>query len=134
MQPERVISMITRVRPSLLGKINERQVLRVLQAHGPLSRAAVARHLGLSAPTVSKAVASLLRSGLLEEGDAPEQTLGRPATRLRLATRTAQVLGVVIDAEQCRVVAAGLDGRLHADRQRTVPTPDSYEGLLDALA
>jgi N-acetylglucosamine repressor len=128
------MSTVTRIQPSLLGKINERQVLRALQAHGPLSRAEVARQLGLSAPTVSKAVASLLRCGLLEEGDAPEQTLGRPATRLRLATRTAQVLGVVIDAEQCRVVTAGLDGKLHDGPPRLVPTPDSYDALLDALA
>jgi N-acetylglucosamine repressor len=127
------MSTASRVQPSLLGKINERQVLRVLQTHGPLSRAEVARRLGLSAPTVSKAVASLLRAGLLEESEAPEQTLGRPATRLRLATQTAQVLGIVIDADQCRVVPAGLDGKLREDRQRAIRTPNSYEKLLEAL-
>jgi N-acetylglucosamine repressor len=127
------MSTASRIRPSLLGKINERQVLRLLQAHGPLSRAEVARRLGLSAPTVSKAVASLLRSGFLEEGDAPEQALGRPAARLRLATQTAQVLGIVIDAEQCRLVPAGLDGRLREDQQRSLPTPASYAELIDAL-
>lgn len=125
--------MITRIQPSLLGKINERQVLRVLQTHGPQSRAEVARRLGLSAPTVSKAVASLLRSGLLEESEVPYQTLGRPALKLRLATQTAQVLGIVIDADQCRLVAAGLDGKLREEQQRAIATPDSYEPLLEAL-
>src|SRR5439155_11110824 len=123
---------ITTIRPALVGKLNERQVLRLLRTRGPLSRAEVARESGLSPPTVSKAVASLLRAGLLEEADAPELARGRPAPRLRLATTSAQVLGIAIDAGHCDVVSAGLDGELHADR-RTVPTPQTYPELLDAL-
>lgn len=122
------------IQPTLLGKLNERQILRALQAHGPLSRAEVARRLGLSAPTVSKAVASLLDAGLLEESEAARQPLGRPAAQLRLATQTAQVLGIVIDVAHCQVVAAGLDGQLRSERQRRFPTPDTYPQLLDALA
>ena len=53
-----MISAITTIRPALVGKLNERQVLRVIQSRGQLSRAEVARESGLSAPTVSKAVAS----------------------------------------------------------------------------
>ncbi|HEX4611707.1 MAG TPA: ROK family transcriptional regulator [Urbifossiella sp.] len=126
------MSAITTIRPSLVGRLNERQVLRVIQNRGPLSRAEVARECGLSPPTVSKAVASLLKSGLLEEADAPEPARGRPAPRLRLASATAQVLGVSIDSGHCEVVSAGLDGELHADLM-AVPTPASYPALLDGL-
>lgn len=122
------------IQPTLLSKINERQVLRAIQARGPMSRAEVARHSGISAPTASKAVESLLRAGLLEEGDAPELARGRPAKRLRLATETAQVLGLVIDAERCRMVAAGLDGELHEERRVQFETPTSYEELIDQAA
>jgi predicted NBD/HSP70 family sugar kinase len=120
------------IRPAVVGKLNERRVLRLLQTRGPLSRAEVARESGLSAPTVSKAVASLLRSGLLEEADAPELARGRPAPKLRLATTSAQVLGVAIDAGHCEVVSAGLDGVLHGDTT-IVPTPATYPELLAAL-
>src|SRR5262245_28030451 len=113
---------ITTIRPAVVGKLNERQVLRLLQTRGPLSRAEVARESGLSAPTVSKAVASLLKAGLLEEADAPELARGRPAPKLRLATTSAQVLGVSIDAGHCELVSAGLDGTLH-NNTLTVPTP-----------
>ena len=65
--------------PQLLSQMNERSVLRLLQSTGPCSRADVTRQLGATAPTVSKAVASLLRSGLLEEFDAPSNGRGRPA-------------------------------------------------------
>ena len=114
--------MNARIEPSLLGRMSERRVLRILQSRGPLSRAEVARHAGLSAPAVSRAVASLLRSGLLEETEAAQQTGGRPAMRLRLASQAAQVLGLVIDADRCRLVAAGLDGCLR-DEPIDFPTP-----------
>jgi N-acetylglucosamine repressor len=116
----------------VVGKLNERRVLRLLQTRGPLSRAEVARGSGLSAPTVSKAVASLIQAKLLEEVDAPETARGRPAPKLRLATTSAQVLGVAIDAGHCEVVSAGLDGVLHGDTT-IVPTPTTYPELLDAL-
>jgi N-acetylglucosamine repressor len=127
-----VLSAFTTIRPALVGKLNERQVLRLIQSRGPLSRADVARESGLSAPTVSKAVASLLKAGLLEEADAAELARGRPAPRLRLATETAQVLGVVIDAGHCEVVSAGLDGIPH-NGARIVPTPAGYPELVAAL-
>src|SRR5947209_3418866 len=122
------------IQPTLLSKINERQVLRTLQDRGPLSRAELARHSGISAPTASKAVESLLRAGLVEEGEAPGLRRGRPARRLRLACETAQVLGLVIDAEQCRMVAAGLDGRLNDTRAVQFPTPSTYADLIEAAA
>ncbi|HTE17870.1 MAG TPA: ROK family transcriptional regulator [Armatimonadota bacterium] len=122
------------VQPALLSKMNERQVLRAIQSCGPLSRAEVARHSGISAPTASKAVEALLRAGLLEEGDPLCLSRGRPARKLRLASDTAQVLGLVIDAEQCRLVSAGLDGKLHDAREEQFATPSTYEALLHAAA
>jgi len=128
------VSQSSVVQPSLLSRMNERQVLRTIQARGPLSRAEVARHSGISAPTASKAVEALLRAGLLEEGDAPEAMRGRPARKLRLASERAQVLGLVIDADACRLVSAGLDGLLHEARTVSFPTPDTYEALLQTAA
>src|SRR3981081_3470088 len=89
------------IQPALLSKINERQVLRAIQAQGPLSRAEVARHSGISAPTASKAVESLLRAGFLEEGAAPDAARGRRARKLRLANARPQGLGPVIDDVEC---------------------------------
>jgi predicted NBD/HSP70 family sugar kinase len=127
------VTAILTVQPSLLGKINERHVLRILQQCGPLSRAEVARQTGLSPPTVSKAAISLLRTGLLEEYETPDNSRGRPAKKLRLACESTCVLGIVIDAETCQVVSAGLDGKLQADREVSFPTPDSYDQLLNVV-
>ena len=125
---------VATAQPQLLSQINERSVLRVLQSRGPCSRADVTRQLEVTAPTVSKAVASLLRSGLLEEFDVPRNGRGRPARQLRLASVSAQVLGFVIDAGECRVVSAGLDGCLDPESEVRFSTPDTYEALLDGVA
>ncbi len=116
-----------------LAKINQRHVLRVIRDQGPRSRADVVRHTGLSAPTVSKAAASLLKSSLLEEVKGNGVSVGRPAPKLRLATESVQVLGVVIDVNRCSVVASGLDGVLSDRRTRQVETPANYDDLLAAI-
>ncbi|NCX98784.1 MAG: ROK family transcriptional regulator [Planctomycetia bacterium] len=123
-----------RVESTLLRRINERRLLEVIQQQGPSSRAALTRASGLTAPTVSKAVDSLLKRGLLEELDPVVPALGRPGRLVRMAAETATVLGVVIDASICCVVATGLDGRVTEERTRRFPTPATYARLLDLLA
>ena len=122
-----------RVESTLLRRINERRLLEAIQRHGPSSRATLTRVSGLTAPTVSKAVSSLLERGLLEETAPPESALGRPGRLVRMAADTAAVLGVVIDAQVSCVVAAGLDGRVSERQTRRFATPATYAALLDAL-
>lgn len=110
-----------------------RQVLECLQAQGPLSRADLTRETGISAPTVSKAVVALLDSGLLEEGEAPENAVGRPGKRLQLASDSAQVVGVVLDAPECHLVIASLGGKIDDGQTRRFTTPGSYETLINVL-
>ena len=122
-----------RVESALLRRINERRLLEAIQRHGPSSRATLTRVSGLTAPTVSKAVESLLRRGLVEELDPLEQALGRPGRLVRMAAESAAVLGVVIDAATSCVVAAGLDGRVTEEQTRRFATPDTYDHLLTAI-
>ena len=120
-------------RPGLLRQMNERSVMRVLQQHGPCSRADMTRRLGVTAPTISKAVSSLLQGRLLEEFDTKQEGVGRPARQLRLATETAQVIGLVIDAQDCRLVSAGLDGHIQSNSLCVFETPKTYRGLISKV-
>jgi predicted NBD/HSP70 family sugar kinase len=122
-----------RIESTLLRRINERRLLEVIQQQGPSSRATLTRVSGLTAPTVSKAVDSLLKRGFVEELDPLEPALGRPGRLVRMAADTAAVLGVVIDARICCVVAAGLDGTVSEEQTRRFATPTSYAELLNAL-
>ncbi len=122
-----------RIESTLLRRINERRLLEVIQQQGPSSRATLTRVSGLTAPTVSKAVDSLLKRGFVEELDPLEQTLGRPGRLVRMAADSAAVLGVVIDVQTCCVVAAGLDGHVSEQQTRRLATPKTYVELLDAI-
>jgi predicted NBD/HSP70 family sugar kinase len=118
---------------NLTRHISKRSVIRVLQRHGPCSRADVTRRLNVTAPTVSKAVASLMQGNLVEEFEYKNNAIGRPAKRLRLATKTAQVLGLVLDATECRLVSAGIDGEVHPDSLLRFETPQTYDELISAV-
>jgi N-acetylglucosamine repressor len=122
-----------RVEPALLRRINERRLLEYLQINGPSSRARLRAISGLTAPTVSKVVDSLLQQGLLEETDPPRPAMGRPGRLVRMASAAALVLGVLIDADHCTIVVAGLDGRIDDDRTRRIATPATYEALIAVL-
>jgi len=121
------------LQPVLLSRLNERQVARALLKYGPSSRADLARFMGRTPPTVSKAVDSLLLSGHLEEIESAS-AFGRPAKRVTLASRHAQVLGLVIDAPSCRLVAAGMDGQIRSEDTCVFSTPDTYEELIRTAA
>jgi N-acetylglucosamine repressor len=122
-----------RVESALLRRINERRLLEAIQRHGPSSRAALTRVSGLTAPTVSKAVDSLLKRRLVEELEPVEQGLGRPGRLVRMAAASACVVGVVIDVGTCCVVATGLDGTVTEERTVRFATPAGYPALLDAV-
>ncbi|WP_425615978.1 ROK family protein [Anatilimnocola sp. NA78] len=129
---------------SLLRQLNTREVLTALQRHGPLSRAEIARHTGISGPTITRTVLDLLAGKLLEEGDLPPSVdpdtnlaklnsqrpaLGRPGKVLRLASAAVSVQGLVIGVQQCELTTAGLDGSWQVE-PKTFATPKRYNDLV----
>jgi len=81
------------IQPKLLASINERLVMQMIRDRGPLTRAEMSKSIGITFPTVNKAVSSLLESKLLEEMKDSSSGPGRPAKRLRLACEDSQVIG-----------------------------------------
>jgi predicted NBD/HSP70 family sugar kinase len=121
------------VQPQLLSRINEALVLRAIRQFGPSTRGELSQHMGVTFPTVAKAVGSLLDARLLEEFDDLTTGPGRPAKRLRLSKEKSQVVGVTVDGDTCEVAAAGFDGVLREDTKQSWPTPRSYGELLDGI-
>jgi N-acetylglucosamine repressor len=122
------------VQPQLLSRINESLVLRAIRQHGPSTRGELSQCMGVTFPTVAKAVGSLIDAQLLEEFDDAMTGPGRPAKRLRLSKEKSQVVGVTVDVQSCEVAAAGFDGVLRDGTRAAFPTPRSYEDLLTAVA
>lgn len=123
-----------RAQASLLRELNTREVLAALQRHGPLSRAEISRHTGISGPTITRTVVDLLAGQLVEE-DAWQQpvagqvVLGRPGKVLRLARAAVSVQGIVVGVSQCELTTAGLDGSLQS-AAKSFTTPRRYSDLV----
>ena len=126
----------TRIDTPLLRRMNERRMFDAVLVGGPLSRKAVGRATGMAAPTVTKTADSLLERGMLEEyADSPSapRKAGRPVRLLRLAATRSTVLGIVVDARHCTVVAAGIDGRHREEQTVRFTTPSTYRDVIAGL-
>lgn len=121
-------------RPDLLRRLNERRVLELVRTGGACSRADITRRTGISPPTVSRLVSSLLEAGVLEEFDVEESRIGRPSKQLRLSGARVQVLGAVVDVHETTLVAAALNGDIASESRQVFATPSSYRQTLRRLA
>jgi predicted NBD/HSP70 family sugar kinase len=102
--------------PSLLRAINERTILRFLRTQGAASRAQVARVSGLSKPTVSLALATLLRAGLVREVGRSSGGKGPGALLYELEPNAGCVVGIDVGRVWVRAAIADITGGIIARR------------------
>jgi predicted NBD/HSP70 family sugar kinase len=122
----------TKAVPALLRAMNERTVLETLRACGPISRAEVARQTGISRPTVSLVLRTLLEDGLVRE---TELETGRPhygAVYYEADPEAALVLGVDFGSRAVRVALCDLAGEVRAREE--MRSSGSVEERIDVLA
>jgi predicted NBD/HSP70 family sugar kinase len=105
---------LTRATPQLLKRLNERTVLEAIRASAPISRAEISRRVGISKPTVSLALRSLVNAGLVRE--APEGPDGPSygAVFYEPMPDAAFVLGLDLGSRFLRGAVADLAGRIRA--------------------
>jgi predicted NBD/HSP70 family sugar kinase len=89
-----------------IRQLNTINVLEVLRTSGPLSRANIASHLGLTRATVSNIVALLLANALISETELDEGGSGRPGMLLTLNPGSGCMLAVEIDLDCITLVLA----------------------------
>src|SRR5262245_43613220 len=92
-------------------EINRRIVLNLVRAHQPISRADLARAMGVRRGTVSIIVNELLRQKLVFEGATGEAVRGRKPTFLYVESRRRAVVAVDIRASQTYLMLADLLGK-----------------------
>lgn len=108
-----------------IRRTHEKRLLCTLIERGPLSRATLARELGVSFTGVSHLAERLLKEGyLLWDECVPTNSAGRPATRLRIAA--ARESFVALSFRRGHAVAARFDmGMREAARER-FPYPNAF--------
>ncbi len=92
-------------------EINRQIVLNLVRANQPISRADLARTMGVRRGSVSLIVSDLLESGLLVEGATGKSDRGRKPTFLYIDSRRRTVVAVDVRATQTFVMVADLLGK-----------------------
>jgi predicted NBD/HSP70 family sugar kinase len=119
-----------------LRDVNRIAVLALVGRHGPISRAEVARRLGLSPATVTALTRSLMDAGVIQKVDDDHSRGGRPGELLAVAGKAAVAIGVKVASGRLTGVTADLDGTVRDtfsapfDERSTNP----FEALATLLA
>jgi predicted NBD/HSP70 family sugar kinase/DNA-binding CsgD family transcriptional regulator len=119
--------------PPLLKHMNERTVLETIREGAPISRAEISRRAGISKPTVSLALQSLLKAGLVRE---TEPDPGRPsygAVYFEPAADAAFVLGFDLGAHFLRGAVCDLAGEVRVREDVELPSTDA-ETAIETIA
>ena len=122
----------TKAVPALLRALNERTVLDAVRTEGPISRAEVARKTGISRPTVSLVLRSLLEDGLVRETAHDPDGPHYGAVYYEADPEAAVVLGVDFGARAVRAALCDLSGEVLAREE--IRSRGSVEARIDALA
>lgn len=101
-------------RPQLIREINERVLLDHIRRSGPISRTELAGLTGLSKPTVSAALSSLERSGLVHVTGQRTGVPGPAASLYEVRPEAGYVLGLDVGREFLRGAISDLSGSVRA--------------------
>jgi predicted NBD/HSP70 family sugar kinase len=114
--------------PPLLKRLNEESVLQAIRAGAPISRAQISRRAGISKPTVSLALQTLLDAGLVREAPPPGGP-GYGAVYFEPVDEAALVLGIDLGARFLRGVLGDLGGRVRARQDVELDGADADRAL-----
>src|SRR5437762_5589958 len=121
-----------RATPRLLKRLNERTVLETIRAAAPISRAQISRRAGISKPTVSLALESLLAAGLVREAAHDPAGPSYGAVFFEPVSEAALVLGLDLGARFLRGALCDLSGEIRARQDVEIAAVDA-ERVLDAI-
>jgi predicted NBD/HSP70 family sugar kinase len=116
----------------LLKRINEREVLETIRAGAPISRAEISRRAGISKPTVSLALQSLVDAGLVREATRGPDGPGYGAVYFEPVAEAAVVLGLDLGARFVRGAVCDLGGAIRARQDVELAVADAA-GATDAI-
>ena len=114
-----------RATPPLLRALNERTVLEAIRAGSPISRAEISRRSGISKPTVSLALQSLLDAGLVREAERGPDGPGYGAVYFEPVAEAAVVLGLDLGARFVRGAVCDLGGAIRARQDVELAVADA---------
>lgn len=125
----RNFSRATRTTPKA---INRQIALNLVREHQPVSRADLARHMGVARGMVTPLVNELLAEGLIYEGTTGNPPRGRKPTLLHLRSHDRLAIAIDVRLSQTHVMLCDFSGQMMALERFT--TPLSPEELVPEMA
>lgn len=114
-------------------KYNRTQILKLLRYH-PMSRAEIARKMGLTRASTSLIIADLLSEGLVYEMEPVASLRGRTPTPLTLSNNASYAVGIYINRDGCTAGVADVGGNLLMQEHiRLGDEPEKLESLCRAI-
>jgi predicted NBD/HSP70 family sugar kinase len=120
--------------PERMREANCRELLRLVRQHSPCSRADLVRYSGLTAPTVSAAIAQLHERGLVDFIGDGASSGGRPPRLLQFNAHCGYVFGADIGGSNVRLALADLNGALVGRWSAALRTDRSPQAITNMLA
>jgi predicted NBD/HSP70 family sugar kinase len=129
----KIVPQAARATPPLLKHLNERTVLEAIRSGAPISRAEISRRAGISKPTVSLALQTLVDAGLVREAVRGPSGPSYGAVFFEPIPEAAYVLGLDLGARFLRGALCDLAGEVRARQDVELRGADA-DGALLAIA
>ena len=112
-------------------EVNRRILLNLVRERQPISRADLARAMGVARGTITALVNELLEEGLVREGETADAPRGRKPTLLHIRAHDRLAIGVDVHRSATYVLINDFNGRVLAREQ--FQTPASPDELVEEL-
>src|SRR6058998_2460463 len=125
----KIAPQAARATPPLLKHLNERAVLDTIRASSPISRAEISRRAGISKPTVSLALQSLVDAGLVREAGRGPGGPSYGAVFFEPVPEAAFVVGLDLGARFLRGAVCDLSGTVRVRQDVQIADGDADHAL-----
>lgn len=111
----------------LIKRINESSILQVIQEKGAVSRAEIAKILGLTPATITNNINTLMAQGIVKEAGAGYSSGGRKPILLQLNENGVFFIGVDIHKDEVRTAVVDLAGDIIVSEEREFSSGEDFE-------
>ena len=118
----------------LISEINKIKVTNLIRDNDGISRAALAKKSGMSAPTISRIVEALIRDGLVTESGMGVSNGGRRPTMLRFSGVDSFIIGVDLGTTDIFGVLTDLDAKVIAEVKRPTRVEEGFSRVMERTA